>query len=166
MLPGLRNTPPLRVTEMRIASSLSAACMVMGFLVFTRSTLTPLVSMGVMTMKMMSSTSITSTMGVTLMSATGGGAFFFSIPKSFRRRGAEYKPRPFRIQLASRTLLRGAGALHTLQEVIQKLGAGVTHLHVERVNAVGEVVEGPNRGDGHEQTDSGGAQRFRNTARH
>ena len=33
--------------------------------------------MGVMTMKMMSSTSITSTMGVTLMSATGGGALVF-----------------------------------------------------------------------------------------
>ena len=30
--------------------------------------------MGVMTMKMMSITSITSTIGVTLMSATGGGA--------------------------------------------------------------------------------------------
>ena len=39
--------------------------------------------MGVMTMKMISSTSITSTMGVTLMSATGGGAFFFFISNSF-----------------------------------------------------------------------------------
>src|SRR5271154_858021 len=106
----------------------------MGFLVFTLSTLTPLVSMGVMTMKMMSSTSMTSTIGVTLMSATGGAAFFFSIAKSFRRRGAAGDPRPFRIQLAvsSRTLLRRAGASCTLQEVIQKLGAGVTHLHVER----------------------------------
>src|SRR2546422_905924 len=44
------------------------------FLVLTISTLTPLDNMGVMTMKMMSITSITSTMGVTLMSATGGGA--------------------------------------------------------------------------------------------
>ena len=43
------------------------------------STLWPLVNMGVMTMKMISSTSITSTMGVTLMSDTGGGAFFFFI---------------------------------------------------------------------------------------
>src|ERR1700685_3647808 len=159
MLPGLRKTPPLRVTEMTIASSLSSACIAMGFLVFTRSTLTPLVSMGVMTMKMMSSTSMTSTMGVTLMSATGGGAFFFSIPKSFRRRGAGNKPRPFRIQLgeSSRTLLRCAGAPNALQEVIQKLGAGVAHLDVKRVDAIGEVVEGPHRGDGQEQTDSGGA---------
>ena len=36
--------------------------------------------MGVMTMKMISITSITSTIGVTLMSATGGGALnFFSL---------------------------------------------------------------------------------------
>ena len=43
------------------------------------STLTPLDSMGVMTMKMISSTSMTSTMGVTLMSATGGGALCFLV---------------------------------------------------------------------------------------
>ena len=49
--------------------------MAMGFLVFTISTLTPLDNMGVMTMKMMSITSITSTMGVTLISDTGGRAF-------------------------------------------------------------------------------------------
>ena len=55
----------------------------MGFLVFARSTLTPFDNMGVMTMKMMSSTSITSTMGVTLMSATGGGAFCFPISSFF-----------------------------------------------------------------------------------
>ena len=52
--------------------------MAIGFLVLTKSTLTPLDNMGVMTMKMISSTSITSTMGVTLMSATGGGALCFN----------------------------------------------------------------------------------------
>src|SRR5437660_16786 len=57
-----------------IASLLSAACIGIGFLVFANSTVTPLDNIGVMTMKMMSITSITSTMGVTLMSATGGGA--------------------------------------------------------------------------------------------
>jgi hypothetical protein len=36
-------------------------------------------NIGVMTMKMISSTSITSTMGVTLMSETTGGAVFFFI---------------------------------------------------------------------------------------
>src|ERR1017187_10881982 len=64
---------------MTIASLLSAACMGMGFLVFTRSTLTPFDNIGVMTMKMMSITSITSTMGVTLMSDTGGAAPCFMI---------------------------------------------------------------------------------------
>src|SRR5437868_14749369 len=58
------------------ASLLSAACIEIGFLVFTISTLTPLDNIGVMTMKMMSITSITSTIGVTLMSATGGGALY------------------------------------------------------------------------------------------
>src|ERR1039458_1317273 len=65
---------PSRVMAHTMASLLSAACMAMGFLVFAKSTETPLDNMGVMTMKMISRTSITSTMGVTLMSATGGGA--------------------------------------------------------------------------------------------
>src|ERR1039457_575429 len=50
-----------------------------GFTVLTISTLMPFDNIGVMTMKMMSSTSITSTMGVTLMSATGGGDFNLKI---------------------------------------------------------------------------------------
>src|ERR1039457_1874008 len=50
-----------------------------GFTVLTISTLMPFDNIGVMTMKMMSSTSITSTMGVTLMSATGGGDFSLKI---------------------------------------------------------------------------------------
>src|SRR5207237_1097217 len=55
------------------------ACIEIAFLVFTISTSLPLLNMGVMTMKMMSMTSITSTMGVTLISATGGGALCFTI---------------------------------------------------------------------------------------
>ncbi len=53
--------------EMSKASSLSASGMGAGLLTFAMSTLTPFCSIGVMTMKMISSTSITSTMGVTLM---------------------------------------------------------------------------------------------------
>ena len=53
------------------------------------STLTPLDNMGVMTMKMISSTSITSTIGVTLMSDTTSGAFLFHrippLPRRTRR---------------------------------------------------------------------------------
>src|ERR1035438_1979632 len=71
---------PSRVMAQTMASLLSAACIAMGFLVLAISTETPFDNMGVMTMKMISMTSITSTMGVTLMSATGGIAlnFFFS----------------------------------------------------------------------------------------
>src|SRR5579862_2569785 len=122
-----------------MASVLSAACMAIGFLVFTISTLTPLVSMGVITMKMISSTSITSTMGVTLISATGGGAlnFFFSpviafSPDRWRKQGPLWagpllnSPDPIRYR--ARLLLAGADAtLRTLQEVIDQFGAGVTH---------------------------------------
>ncbi len=43
------------------------------------STVMPFESIGVITMKMISSTSITSTIGVTLISATGSDAFFFFI---------------------------------------------------------------------------------------
>src|ERR1700680_3000183 len=66
-----RQVRPSRVTATRIASLLSAACMGMGFLVLTMLTWTPLDNRGVMTMKMISSTNMTSTMGVTLMSETG-----------------------------------------------------------------------------------------------
>ena len=46
-----------------------------GFSALAISTLTPFWSMGVMTMKMISSTSMTSAMGVTLISAIGPGIF-------------------------------------------------------------------------------------------
>src|SRR5271155_5426920 len=63
----------------RMASSLSAFCIAMAFLVLAFSTCAPFVNMGVMTMKMISSTSMTSTIGVTLISLTTGGAFCFFI---------------------------------------------------------------------------------------
>src|SRR6185369_4600672 len=55
-------------------------------------------------------------------------------------------------------------ALRTFQEVVDQLAARVPHLHVKRFNLVGEVVEHPDCGNSHKQTDSGGHQRFRNTA--
>jgi len=58
-----------------------------GLLTLDMSTLCPFWSMGVMTMKMMSSTSITSTMGVTLMleltllpSSRTASAMLFNLP--------------------------------------------------------------------------------------
>ena len=55
----------------------------------------------------------------------------------------------------------GAGAtLRPLQEVVDQLGAGVAHLHVKGFDLAREVVEHPDRRDGHEQSDSGGHQGF------
>src|SRR5690349_20386162 len=50
------------------ASSLSASGICSGLLTFAKSTLTPFCNMGVITIKMINSTSITSTIGVTLTS--------------------------------------------------------------------------------------------------
>src|SRR5436189_4585460 len=68
------------------AVSWSASRFAFGSSACASSAPTPFDNMGVMTMKMMSITSMTSTIGVTLMSATGGGAwclltdsFFFAI---------------------------------------------------------------------------------------
>ena len=62
------------------ASSLSASGICDGLFTFAKSTLTPFCNMGVITMKMISSTSITSTMGVTLMSElTLAPSFLFAI---------------------------------------------------------------------------------------
>src|SRR5215467_5383572 len=81
-LPGLRKNVPWRVIATIMASSLSALVIAIAFLVTTFSTCAPLLSIGVMTVKMISSTSITSTIGVTLISLTTAGAFFFSINRS------------------------------------------------------------------------------------
>jgi hypothetical protein len=60
--------------------------------------------MGVMTMKMINNTSITSTIGVTLMSATGGGTgcFFMVNLLLYRKEQQARRPAtPIRIQLAA-----------------------------------------------------------------
>src|SRR5438270_7946223 len=160
---------------MVIASLLSAACMAMGFRVFTLSTLTPLDNMGVMTMKMMSSTNITSTMGVTLISATGGNAlnFFNSIfivlslgsaGVGTRFRGSPFNQlarafvtgrepvRPRSCLLTSRLLPCAGAALRPLQEVVDQLGAGVPHFHVEGFDLVREIVEHPHSRHSHKQS--------------
>ena len=54
--------------ETSSASSLSASCIGVGLFTLAMSTLMPFCNMGVTTMKMISRTSITSTMGVTLIS--------------------------------------------------------------------------------------------------
>src|SRR5215212_3850996 len=89
------------------------------------------------------------------MNSAGGGeppgAPLFNSPESDTARGP--------------VLLAGAGAaLRPLQEVVDQLGAGVAHFHVECFDLAGEVVEHPDRGNSDEQTDSGGHKRFLNTA--
>jgi hypothetical protein len=54
----------------------------------------PFDNIGVMTMKMISSTSITSTIGVTLISATGSDAFFFFICLSLLKNRRIVQPAP------------------------------------------------------------------------
>src|ERR1022692_3704266 len=162
------------------ASLLSASCMAIGFLVFTMSTVTPFDNIGVMTIKMISSTSITSTIGVTLMSATGGGEtrFFISLVAIVFSLGIDRNHgSPFRSSRIStrqipdsrtrrlRALLAYA-ALRTLQEIVDQFGTGIPHLHVKGFNFARKEVVHPDRRDGHEQTDSGGHQGFRNTAGH
>src|SRR6516162_449878 len=176
-----RNTPPLRVTAIRMASLLSASCIAMGFLVFTMSTCTPCCNMGVITMKMMRSTSITSTIGVTLISDTGCSSLallnstFIAVPRETRQEKGDPGGSPpinspdsgSRLLGRPPNLLADAGAaLRALQEVVDQLGAGVTHLDVEGFNLVGEIVERPDRRQRYEQTDRGGDQGFGNAACH
>src|SRR4029077_4822275 len=58
-------------------------------------------------------------------------------------------------------LLLGAAAQ---DEVVDQLHRGVVHLDVEGFHFVGEIVVSPDGGDGHEQTEGGGDQCFRDTA--
>src|SRR5512143_1899140 len=122
-------------------------------------TSTPFWSMGVMTMKMMSRTIMMSAMGVTLMSAIGPP---FLPPTAIAmgvllvsQTGAPRDPGP------SATARLGA----LLDEVVEELGAGVVHLHVEALDLAVEVVERPHRGDGHEEAERGGDQRLRDAGR-
>src|SRR5271156_2968579 len=62
--------------------------------------------------------------------------------------------------------LAGRAALAALQEVVDQLGTGVAHFHVESLDPTGEIVVRPHRGHGHEKTDSGGDESFGNTAGH
>src|SRR5207249_11464899 len=101
--------------------------MSMGFFVFASSTLTPFCNIGVMTMKMIRRTSITSAIGVTLISEE-------TSPRP--------PPPPIPIVLPLVALL--------LDEVVDQFGRRVRHLDGERFNLVREDVVGPNRGNSHE----------------
>src|ERR1022692_3067741 len=174
-----KKTLSSRVMAICIASSLSASCISSGLLTLAMSTGTPCCNMGVTTMKIISSTSITSTIGVTLMSE-------LTLAPSFRFANAmEFSLLPSLPLPRSQTcLMEGAvcPALHVsnswvqiaalrpahapaLQEVIDQFARRVIHLHVERFHATGQIVEHHDRRNRHEQADCRGYERFRNAAR-
>src|ERR1044071_4174861 len=128
---------PSRITATSTESSLSASGICTGLSVLARSTLCPLCSIGVITMKMISSTSITSTIGVTLMSELTSVLCFFLSSDAI----------DIRIFSRDRLLPYHVAAL---QEIVDQFARAVIHLHVECFHAVGEVVEHPDRRDGHE----------------
>src|SRR5258705_13627487 len=111
-------------------------------------TLTPCCSIGATSIMMMSSTSITSTSGVTLISAL--------IPPLAPPTSIDIAISP---EVATR--LR-----RLLDEVVDELRRGVVHLHVEVFDARRQVVVDPDRRDGDDQAEGGFHERFGNTDRH
>src|SRR5215467_3387589 len=104
--------------------------MSVGLCVFANSTFWPFCNIGVTTMKMISRTSITSAIGVTLISE-------LTCPRP--------PPPPIPIQLPLAALL--------LDELVDQLGRRVRHFDGERFNLVREDVVRPNCGHRHEETE-------------
>src|SRR5262245_18440335 len=113
-------------------------------------TATPCCNIGATSIMMMSSTSMTSTSGVTLMSLLTPP---LAPPRSIAIGQISIK---FRIS-------RPSGRL--LDEVVDELRRGVIHLHVEVLDARGQVVVDPDRGNRDDQAERGLDERFRNTDR-
>src|SRR5579863_2193257 len=130
---------PSRVIARSTASSLSASFISRVLAALAIFTLVPCCNIGVITMKMIKSTSMTSTMGVTLISETAPSDWVF-----------------FGILLLP--------ALGALDEIVDQFGRGIVHLDIERFDLGGEVVVNPHGRDGDEQTESGGDESFGNSA--
>src|SRR4051812_17370527 len=146
----------MKTTTESWLSGLSSVCVAIG-----RVTGTPCWSMGAMIIMMMSSTSITSTSGVTLMSdltpplppscmamvRSPGEAMKLTAPDDSAS-GARQPD----------SVLRGL-----LDEVVHELRRRIVHFDVEVVEAAGEVVVEPHRRDGDEQPECGLDERLGNT---
>src|SRR5579862_903846 len=140
------------------------------------STLMPFCNIGVTTMKMISSTSITSTMGVTLISeltflpsSRFANAISLNLPNFSRDiatasswEGPALKRSSAGQATHSGIKLPAIAAL--LEEVVDQFARRVVHFDVERFHATGQVVEHHDGGDGDEQADGRRNQRFRDTA--
>src|SRR4029079_13946229 len=100
-------------------------------------------SMGAATMEMMSSTSMTSTSGVTLISARGG-----------RRR-----------PLAEPTTRAATASAPSPLQAVQEVGDELVDAHVDEAEPVGKVVVGDDSGDGGGQAGGGGPQGLRDPRR-
>src|SRR4029450_1288963 len=124
----------------------------------------PFCSMGVMTMKMISSTIMMSAMGVTLMSAMAPPLDPpTAIDMGVLLREGDRGCAPPGWRRAARRPGRPLRAL--LDEVVEQLRAGVVHLDVEPLHAAGQVVVGPDRGHRHEQAEGGGDEGLGDTGR-
>src|SRR5438270_13891954 len=115
--------PPLAAIAMTVCpwvSGLSTVFVALGSL-----TLMPCCNNGATSIMMMSSTSMTSTSGVTLISD-------LTPPWA--------PPRSIAIQKSPNSGLRGLP-----DKVVDELRRGIVHLHVEVLDATGQVVVEPNR---------------------
>src|ERR1700751_563764 len=171
-----------------MASSLSASGMGVGFSTLAISTASFCWSMGVITMKIISNTSITSTIGVTLIlelilppSLRTAIAIVGSVPLNLAPVASVFNPlNTYGLPLAE---IGGKESFHPpcptvsrssrlprlapvalLDEVVDEFARRVVHLHVEGLDTSGKVVKRHNRRDSDEQTKSCGHKGFRNTA--
>src|SRR5262245_33561986 len=137
-----------------------------GFMARGRVAWKPAVIAGVTIMKMMSRTSITSIIGVTLMSALTA-ALELAPPiamgqLSFDR--AAGLRRLLRLELLRKDRPPEFAA-DALDEIIDQLFRRVRHFHRQEVDLGAEVVVEPHRRNRDEQTERGGDQRFGDAAR-
>src|SRR5262245_49805209 len=133
---------------------LSSPCWA-GFVVFGRLTSGPLRISGAITMKMISSTSTTSTSGVMLMAAC-------LLAGSPSRIGMSSLDRHLHFVLDLDVQHLGFGYL---EQAVHELGRSPVHLDVECLDLAGEVVEGDDGRDSDENTQGRRNKGFGDTAR-
>src|SRR5260370_8224020 len=192
-LPILMGSVPKKTLSSRVmatnsASSLSASCISVGLLTLAMSTGVPCCNIGVTTMKMISSTSITSTIGVTLMSeVTLAASFRFAnamefvscvrlpqrgdhlmlllLPKICSVESQARRPSLHRSNSWVQTAALGPAHAPALQEVVDQFARGIIHLHVERFHAAGQIVKHHDGRNRHDQSHSTRHNRFGHTPR-
>src|SRR5438105_1598969 len=165
-----------------VRTSFSSSCSICCAEARGRSTFTPLWIKGAVTMKMIKSTSITSTSGVTLMSVIARCPGVFSEVKAISaplcRLWNALDPAPAAAPPEGRSLPPGppnsGGSVRRSRRLleyvafndVQEIGAEVAHLVVEHADARVEGVVGHQRGDGGEEAHRGGDQRLGDGPRH